>query len=78
MALALLALGAAVAITPIAAALDNSSGSVLSVSQSDWEAFNASVSGRLHNGVPLLAPCYRAFNGREKVCHKFIGSFDDF
>ena len=77
MALALLALSA-VTITPIAAALDSSSGSVLSVSQSDWEAFNASVSGRLHNGVPLLAPCYKAFNGREKVCHEFIDSFDDF
>jgi hypothetical protein len=67
MALFLLALSATVAITPIAAALASSSGSVLSVSQSDWQAFNASVSGRLHNGVPLLAPCYRTFNGKEQV-----------
>lgn len=67
MALALLALSATVAITPIVAALDSRPGSVLSVSQSDWEAFNASVSGRLHNGAPLLAPCYKIFNGREQV-----------
>ncbi|KAL2828516.1 hypothetical protein BDW59DRAFT_178861 [Aspergillus cavernicola] len=41
--------------------------SVLSVSQSAWEALNASVSGRLNNGIPMLAPCYDVYNGEEQV-----------
>lgn len=41
--------------------------SVLSVSDSDWDAFNASVSGRLQVGVPMLAPCYTNYNGQQQV-----------
>ncbi|KAL3438151.1 hypothetical protein BDV09DRAFT_206043 [Aspergillus tetrazonus] len=40
--------------------------SVLSVSDSDWDAFNASVSGRLQVGVPMLAPCYTNYNGQQQ------------
>ncbi|KAL2871959.1 uncharacterized protein BJX67DRAFT_376809 [Aspergillus lucknowensis] len=40
--------------------------SVFSVTQSDWDAFNASVSGRLHDGVPMLASCYAVYNGESQ------------
>ncbi|KAL4899568.1 hypothetical protein BDW74DRAFT_171478 [Aspergillus multicolor] len=40
--------------------------SVLSVSDADWDAFNSSVSGRLQNGVPMLAPCYTNYNGQQQ------------
>ncbi|KAL4917613.1 hypothetical protein BDW62DRAFT_218097 [Aspergillus aurantiobrunneus] len=69
MAIAFLALAAAVAIRPVlvTAALGHGSGSLLSVSRSEWEAFNESVSGRLYDGVPILAPCYGVYNGEEQV-----------
>ncbi|KAL4942348.1 hypothetical protein BDV06DRAFT_211930 [Aspergillus oleicola] len=76
MVLARRALAAAAAATtslaPAAAALNHGSGSafnlasVLFVSQSDWDAFNVSVSGRLHDGVPMLAPCYGVYDGVEQ------------
>ncbi|KAL4940755.1 hypothetical protein BDV06DRAFT_213210 [Aspergillus oleicola] len=34
-----------------------------SINQSTWDAFNARVNGRLHNGEPMWAPCYRRVNG---------------
>ncbi|KAF9890088.1 hypothetical protein FE257_006249 [Aspergillus nanangensis] len=37
--------------------------SLLNVSQSSWNMFNASVSGHLHNGQPMMAPCYINYNG---------------
>ncbi|KAL4959597.1 uncharacterized protein BDV14DRAFT_184338 [Aspergillus stella-maris] len=61
---------ATTSLAPAAAALDHSSGSasapVFSVTQSDWDAFNASVSGRLHDGIPMLSPCFADFNGVEQ------------
>ncbi|KAL3470593.1 hypothetical protein BJX99DRAFT_267297 [Aspergillus californicus] len=62
MALALLAFAAA--FRPVAALERNS---VLSVSQSAWDAFNGSVSGRLHDGLPMLAPCYYNYEGAEQT-----------
>ncbi|KKK21133.1 hypothetical protein P175DRAFT_0507165 [Aspergillus ochraceoroseus IBT 24754] len=41
--------------------------SVGTVSDQDWDTFNASVSGRLYNGEPMLAPCYTNYNGEPQV-----------
>ncbi|KAL4924430.1 uncharacterized protein BDV17DRAFT_211283 [Aspergillus undulatus] len=73
MVLALWALAAATAaaLMPAVASLDHghthTSGTMLSVSQLDWEVFNASVSGRLHDGIPMLAPCYGSYDGGEQT-----------
>ncbi|KAL2834635.1 hypothetical protein BJY01DRAFT_253003 [Aspergillus pseudoustus] len=37
--------------------------SLLSVSGSAWNTLNSSINGHLHNGEPLLAPCYTRYNG---------------
>ncbi|KAL2863989.1 uncharacterized protein BJX67DRAFT_362191 [Aspergillus lucknowensis] len=37
--------------------------SIASITDSEWDAFNATVSGRLRNGEPMLAPCYTRYNG---------------
>ncbi|KAL2833862.1 hypothetical protein BDW59DRAFT_179503 [Aspergillus cavernicola] len=37
--------------------------SIASISTADWDAFNATVSGNLRNGEPMLAPCYTRYNG---------------
>lgn len=34
-----------------------------SVSSPTWDAFNQSISGRLFNGLPILAPCFTSVNG---------------
>ncbi|KAL2843126.1 hypothetical protein BJY01DRAFT_216075 [Aspergillus pseudoustus] len=64
MAFALAALVAAVG--PVAASALNSRASLLSVAQADWDAFNASVAGQLHDGIPMLAPCYTVYNGESQ------------
>ncbi|KAI9372487.1 hypothetical protein BJX61DRAFT_533913 [Aspergillus egyptiacus] len=60
MAFCLLAL-ATISIGPVAAALHHYS-PVWSIDQENWDAFNASVSGRLYNGMPMLAPCFKIYN----------------
>lgn len=37
--------------------------SIASINQSTWNAFNATVSGHLHNGEPMMAPCYTDYDG---------------
>ncbi|KAL4801828.1 hypothetical protein BDV18DRAFT_70148 [Aspergillus unguis] len=37
--------------------------SIASIPQDVWTSFNASVSGHLHIGEPMLAPCYKKYNG---------------
>lgn len=41
--------------------------SITSMSQSAWDAFNATVSGRLHNGEPMMAPCYLDYDGTFQI-----------
>ncbi|KAL2835353.1 hypothetical protein BJY01DRAFT_223828 [Aspergillus pseudoustus] len=36
---------------------------ISSIAAAEWDAFNATVSGRLRNGEPMLAPCYTHYNG---------------
>ncbi|KAJ0425698.1 hypothetical protein BJY00DRAFT_298348 [Aspergillus carlsbadensis] len=65
MVLALLALVAAVGPMGVAAFAPRASTS--SVNKQDWDAFNASVNGRLHEGIPIFAPCYTVYNGGSQV-----------
>lgn len=41
--------------------------SIASINQSTWNAFNATVSGHLHNGEPMMAPCYTDYDGVLKI-----------
>ena len=41
--------------------------SLSTINESTWDAFNSSVSGRLRNGQPMLAPCYTNFNGHAQL-----------
>lgn len=41
--------------------------SILSINQSTWDAFNASISGHLFNGEPIMASCYTHYNGKLQV-----------
>ncbi|KAL4787306.1 hypothetical protein BJX76DRAFT_345599 [Aspergillus varians] len=41
--------------------------SLSTVNQSTWEAFSKKVGGRLHDGEPMLAPCYTRYNGQEQT-----------
>jgi hypothetical protein len=41
--------------------------SILSVSQSTWDTFNATISGRLHDGRPMFAPCFYVYNGTFQI-----------
>ncbi|KAE8323130.1 FAD-binding domain-containing protein [Aspergillus sergii] len=38
-----------------------------SINQTTWAALNESVSGRLGNALPMMAPCYRNVNGDTQV-----------
>ncbi|KAJ0413820.1 FAD-binding domain-containing protein [Aspergillus carlsbadensis] len=40
--------------------------SIASVSQDKWDALNSTISGRLHNGQPMLAPCFYRYNGQSQ------------
>ncbi|KAL3479627.1 hypothetical protein BJX99DRAFT_267991 [Aspergillus californicus] len=37
--------------------------SIASIPDAEWNRFNATVSGHLHNGEPMLAPCCTLYNG---------------
>ncbi|KAL4890020.1 FAD-binding domain-containing protein [Aspergillus ambiguus] len=55
------------------------SASLSSVNQSTWNAFSKSINGRLHNGRPMMAPCYLNYNGKSQIpdlgqCLKLQGS----
>ncbi|KAL3463272.1 hypothetical protein BJX64DRAFT_276583 [Aspergillus heterothallicus] len=65
MALVLAALISAVEL--VAASAFYPRASLFSVAQADWDAFNASVSGQLRDGIPMLAPCYTVYNGKSQV-----------
>ncbi|KAL4809499.1 hypothetical protein BDV18DRAFT_157254 [Aspergillus unguis] len=62
-------LAALAAVAPVAVAAAAAAGHnpVSAASQADWNTFNASISGRLYTGEPILAPCFAAFNGREQT-----------
>ncbi|PYH88394.1 FAD-binding domain-containing protein [Aspergillus ellipticus CBS 707.79] len=53
----------ALGVSPVRAAR----ASLQSVSQSKWDSFNQSVSGRVYDGEPFLAPCYNTYNGQLKM-----------
>ncbi|KAL3458399.1 hypothetical protein BJX64DRAFT_301938 [Aspergillus heterothallicus] len=36
---------------------------ISAITPDEWDAFNSTVSGRLRNGEPMLAPCYKRYNG---------------
>ncbi|KAL2800369.1 FAD-binding domain-containing protein [Aspergillus keveii] len=40
--------------------------SIASLNQEKWDAFNSTISGRLHNGQPMLAPCFYRYNGQSQ------------
>ncbi|KAL5359266.1 FAD-binding domain-containing protein [Aspergillus floccosus] len=52
-----------VASSAISLGIRNPKASLLSVNQSTWDAFNQSIMGRLHDGQPMMAPCYLHYNG---------------
>lgn len=50
-----------------------------SVSGPAWDTFNQSVSGRLFNGLPVLAPCFSTVNGAPQSpdtqeCKRVVGN----
>ncbi|KAL4792654.1 hypothetical protein BDV19DRAFT_400467 [Aspergillus venezuelensis] len=53
---------AAFGVNALALAFDKRA-SVASVPDDVWDSFNASVSGNLRNGEPMLAPCFARYNG---------------
>jgi hypothetical protein len=67
MALSLLALVAALGPLAVGVSAYTPRALISSVSKQDWDAFNASVDGRLHEGVPIFAPCYSVYNGESQV-----------
>ncbi|KAL4860880.1 hypothetical protein BDV12DRAFT_204599 [Aspergillus spectabilis] len=48
---------------PVSALHPRATSSLSSVNASTWSILSASVSGRLYDGEPLLAPCYTRYNG---------------
>ncbi|KAL2858219.1 hypothetical protein BJX68DRAFT_278227 [Aspergillus pseudodeflectus] len=67
MALSLLALAAALGPLAVGVSAYTPRASISSVSKQDWDAFNASIHGRLHEGVPIFAPCYSVYNGESQI-----------
>ncbi|KAL4876180.1 hypothetical protein BJY04DRAFT_231890 [Aspergillus karnatakaensis] len=57
-----LALVAALGAQALAAAVRRAP--LSSITDEQWSAFNETVSGNLHNGEPMLAPCYARYNGQ--------------
>ncbi|PYI17264.1 FAD-binding domain-containing protein [Aspergillus violaceofuscus CBS 115571] len=43
--------------------------SLSSISTATWNAFNATVAGRLHEGTPMLSPCYPSSHDPTKPLH---------